>query len=832
MYLDELKGLRKEVTIPGTQGPVVAQFALSNQSSSKTTKTSTPKHVNFLYAQNIPRPQVRFEDKIDNSNHTPWEPKITYKPNAQRPLGHGNGEDISEEMKEHLGSLGHGAQKMFPHPYNYEIQNIAYPEHVFETRSEQLYDPMENTAYTWVDSLDALKSMCAKLENSREIAVDTEHHSYRSYQGFVCLIQISTREEDFIVDALELRSHLYLLNESFTNPNIVKVLHGAQSDIVWLQRDFGVYIVDMFDTYDASCILEFPHRSLAYLLKYYCDVETDKKYQLADWRIRPLPKEMLKYARSDTHYLLYIYDRMRNELLQKGNEQHNLVHAVLSRSNTTALQVNVKPVYDAITGEGAGWKRDLIKLGGSLSEESRMVFKALHQWRDSIAREEDESTNYVLPNHMLMALSGRLPMDGPNVLGCCNPIPPLVRIYANEIAALIKRTSTDYRQNPDARRQELERERIAYENKQKRLEEVRLRGPTHIRFGNEDTMDTDDESGGDNLLGDIRKLWEESGEKLNAETVTPKKVDKQLKSAVVSAKSSPVNTLMTPSNNATRPIIVAAKVVSTLFGTTNNIDTKPTATDKELRERLVNVITEIQNSFTVSAEHIEAMLNPVSKEDDEEVVMEQAPKLTQEEIQATMAQQKDEMAQLQKQKNQVIVIREANKLASKEKRKAEDEVVVISSDDEDVNADLRKDTESPEPVTKKRKIAKSSPVNSAPKRITEDDVTPFDYSNATSSAIDMIHQLEREKKEDALWQKKKWDQKMKVDKDDKDEDDGEIAGLTDDDEVVVAKAAEEKRKEKKEKRKKSKVFDPYSQVNTAEVCCFVHFLIVCFVRAR
>jgi len=46
-------------------------------------------------------------------------------------------------------------------------------------------------------------------------------------------------------------------------------------------------------------------------------VTTDKKYQLADWRIRPLTPEMMLYAKMDTHYLLYIYDKMRNELIAR-----------------------------------------------------------------------------------------------------------------------------------------------------------------------------------------------------------------------------------------------------------------------------------------------------------------------------------------------------------------------------------------------------------------------------------------------------------------------------------------------------------------------------------
>jgi len=65
--------------------------------------------------------------------------------------------------------------------------------------------------------------MLAKLRKAPEIAVDLEHHSYRSFAGFLCLMQISTRAEDWIIDTLSLREELTELNEVFTNPNIIKV---------------------------------------------------------------------------------------------------------------------------------------------------------------------------------------------------------------------------------------------------------------------------------------------------------------------------------------------------------------------------------------------------------------------------------------------------------------------------------------------------------------------------------------------------------------------------------------------------------------------------------
>lgn len=57
-------------------------------------------------------------------------------------------------------------------------------------------------------------------------------------------------------------------------------------DIIWLQRDLGLYVVGLFDTFYASDTLGYPRKSLAFLLKKFVDFDADKKYQLADWRIR------------------------------------------------------------------------------------------------------------------------------------------------------------------------------------------------------------------------------------------------------------------------------------------------------------------------------------------------------------------------------------------------------------------------------------------------------------------------------------------------------------------------------------------------------------------
>ncbi|KAI8627225.1 ribonuclease H-like domain-containing protein [Xylariaceae sp. FL1651] len=354
---------------------------------------------------NVLKPQNAFEVKPNNLDTLPWKPLLTKKPHATISLD--KSLSTLDDETEHT---------QFKHPYETEILTLEYPEAVFQPNEPIQYLPFESTTATYVDTFDGVLAMLDELKGATEIAIDTEHHDFRTYSGLLSLMQISTREKDWIVDTLQpWRHRLEVLNEVFADPNIVKVLHGAYMDIIWLQRDCGLYIVGLFDTFEAASALQYPGRSLAYLLKRFVDFDADKKYQLADWRIRPLPEEMFYYARSDTHYLLYIYDRLRNELLafSPGNLGQDLMRQVLDKSKETSLRRYEPFVYDAESGQGAfGWFNMLIRQSsGKFSKEQFAVFRAIHKWRDDVARKEDESPLFVMNNATLFDVARRLPPD-------------------------------------------------------------------------------------------------------------------------------------------------------------------------------------------------------------------------------------------------------------------------------------------------------------------------------------------------------------------------------------------------------------------------------------
>lgn len=254
-------------------------------------------------------------------------------------------------------------------------------------------------------------------------------------QGLTCILQISTRGEDFIVDTLALRDDLQMLNELFTDPKIVKVLHGAIADIRSLQRDLSVYVVNMFDTYEAAKELGLKSLQLLGLVDKYCNVRLDKdrSLRMSDWRTRPLTDQQLLYARQDTHYLLYVYDVMKNALLDVGYVTTTNVYFT-SQNTCKIVYEKPKPTQSMVLYKRTGKRLDDIQF---------KVFDALVDWRDHMARECDESLEYCLPMATLVKLAETMPTTERELLDCCDQpfVPNMVKRFARQIVNLINRKS-------------------------------------------------------------------------------------------------------------------------------------------------------------------------------------------------------------------------------------------------------------------------------------------------------------------------------------------------------------------------------------------------------
>ncbi len=238
--------------------------------------------------------------------------------------------------------------------------------------------------------------MLDALEKASVIAVDTEANGLFAYQERVTLIQISTLDHDYIVDPLA-DVPIEQLATVLSNPRVEKVFHAAEYDLIGLRRDFGFHVCPLFDTMHSARLLGKPRVGLAALLDTYFEVRVDKRYQRADWGQRPLPAELLAYARLDTHFLIPLRDRLKQEL------QARQLWDIAQEDFARLSEVRVPRQTSSMEGM---WRLPGVH---TLPPPALAVLAALYRWREEEAQRRDVPPFKVMRNEELVALARAMP---------------------------------------------------------------------------------------------------------------------------------------------------------------------------------------------------------------------------------------------------------------------------------------------------------------------------------------------------------------------------------------------------------------------------------------
>jgi ribonuclease D len=249
---------------------------------------------------------------------------------------------------------------------------------------------------TFVDTPNKLDEMISDLMVEPIVAVDTESNSLYAYHERVCLIQFSIPERDFLVDPLTVVD-LSALRPLFTSPKIEKIFHAAEYDLIMLDQDFGFELNNLFDTMVAARILGWKAVGLGSILQDQFDIRVQKKYQRANWGRRPLPDEMLTYAQLDTHYLIPLRIRIKDELEKAG--RWSLAQEDFERGCQVNNNHNHRDSADCWRINGA---RDL-------RPQQLAVLQELCEYRDQIAQSTDRPLFKVINNSTLYNIAETCP---------------------------------------------------------------------------------------------------------------------------------------------------------------------------------------------------------------------------------------------------------------------------------------------------------------------------------------------------------------------------------------------------------------------------------------
>lgn len=278
----------------------------------------------------------------------------------------------------------------------------------------------------WVQTQKSLNTMLEDLTSQPRIAVDTESNSLHAYREQVCLLQFSTPKADYLVDPLAL-SHLDELAPIFANPNIEKIFHAAEYDLICLKRDFNFKFSNLFDTMHAARVLGYPAVGLDKLLGDKFAIPIDKRYQKANWAARPLPEEQIQYAMLDTHYLFDLRDVLEKELKEKEMLGFAVEDFKRACSEDIKLRVN-----------GESWERFSGRKDLSLRELT--IVSYLCKWREKEAERLNRPPYKVVMDDVFIKLAKNPPEKKVDLSGM-GLSEKQIRLWGDVILGAIKRGS-------------------------------------------------------------------------------------------------------------------------------------------------------------------------------------------------------------------------------------------------------------------------------------------------------------------------------------------------------------------------------------------------------
>ena len=232
------------------------------------------------------------------------------------------------------------------------------------------------------------------LLRARVVALDTETNHSHAYNFQICLIQLRTNSGEFIVDPLAVKD-LSLLGQALEDGSILKVIHSAENDLLWLNQDFGFTCESLFDTEVSGRLLGAPRSNLGAMVKQYLDVDLPKSrtLQRSDWSERPLTPAQLEYAANDVRYLTSLAVAVKKNLEALGRaewaqEEFRRVQQVRYEATT--------PAEDAF-----------LRVKGSQHLDPRQlaVLRELYALREEEAERLDWPPFRVMNNETLIALA-------------------------------------------------------------------------------------------------------------------------------------------------------------------------------------------------------------------------------------------------------------------------------------------------------------------------------------------------------------------------------------------------------------------------------------------
>lgn len=244
---------------------------------------------------------------------------------------------------------------------------------------------------TLIASAGELLAVSQVLRGAETLFLDTEFESNRSGTE-LCLLQISTGSQIFLIDAIAVRD-LRPLADAFQESSLW-VLHAGQQDVMLLSERLKLKTRPrVFDTQIAWSLTTVEHSvSLAYAQFRALGLRATKAHQADDWVRRPLPASQLSYAAADVEHLPELYAFLKQRVTALGRADLVLL------ASAESVWTEEAPL--------AVLSLDSFRNAWQLDHRGQAALRYLIHWFNGLPERERESAP---ENKTLLSLAGRLP---------------------------------------------------------------------------------------------------------------------------------------------------------------------------------------------------------------------------------------------------------------------------------------------------------------------------------------------------------------------------------------------------------------------------------------
>jgi ribonuclease D len=292
----------------------------------------------------------------------------------------------------------------------------------------QVTDPMSEARL--IQDPDGLEAALFRLRGSDRLALDTEFMRERTYHAQLCLVQIATESDCYLIDPL-VGLDLAPLHLLLQDRSKLKILHAARQDIEVLLQSGGAVPGPLFDTQVAAAFLGFPPQvGYAELVARQLGHSIDKGQTRTDWSRRPLTPAQVAYAADDVRHLLTLHTDLQATLVTKGR-------AAWVAEEATAYE---NPALYR-TDPALAWRR--LKGLNRLRPEEQSAARALADWRERRAIESDKPRGWILADDALYALATREPVSIEALESIAALPPSVIRKRGDELLDLLRAARAD-----------------------------------------------------------------------------------------------------------------------------------------------------------------------------------------------------------------------------------------------------------------------------------------------------------------------------------------------------------------------------------------------------